>query len=135
MGTLARKKTLFPDLFDLLEMPFTAMQPFAGQTIRVEDYMEDGKYVVRAELPGVDPDKDLEISVARGILTIHAEREEEQTEKYRSEFRYGSYDRHIRLPEGVQAEDVTASYDKGILTVTMPLQEVKEGAHRIPVQH
>lgn len=135
MGTPARKEMRFPDLFDLFEMPFAAMRPFGGQAIRVEDYMEDGKYVVRAELPGVDPDKNLEISVTRGILTIRAEREEERTEKHRSEFRYGSCERQIRLPEGVRAEDVKATYEKGILTVTMPLEEAKESAHRIAVEH
>ena len=135
MGAPARRETRFPDLFDLFEMPFAAMRPFGGQAIRVEDYMDDGTYVVRAELPGVDPDRDLEISVSRGILTIHAEREEERAGKHRSEFRYGSYERQIRLPEGVRTEDVKASYDKGILTVTMPLGEAKQSTHRIPVEH
>lgn len=135
MGTPARRETRMPDLLDLLEMPFTAMRPFGGQAIRVEDYVDDGRYIVRAELPGVDPDKNLEISVTRGVLTIRAEREEERTERHRSEFRYGSYERHIRLPEGVKEEDIAASYDKGILTVTMPLQEAKAASRRIQIEH
>lgn len=135
MGTPVRRETRMPDLLDLLEMPFTALRPFGGQAIRVEDYVDDGRYVVRAELPGVDPDKNLEISVTRGMLTIRAEREEQRTERHRSEFQYGSYERHIRLPEGVKEEDISASYDKGILTVTMPLQEAKAAARRIQVEH
>lgn len=135
MGTPVRRETKMPDLLDLLEMPFTAFRPFGGQAIRVEDYVEDDKYVIRAELPGIDPDKSLEISVTRGVLTIRAEREEQRAERHRSEFRYGSYERHIRLPEGVTEADIKASYDKGILTVTMPLQEAKAAAHRIPVEH
>lgn len=135
MGTPVRRETRMPDLLDLLEMPFAAMRPFGGQAIRVEDYVDDGRYIVRAELPGVDPDKNLEISVTRGVLTIRAEREEERTERHRSEFRYGSYERHIRLPEGVKEEDIAASYDKGILTVTMPLQEAKAASRRIQIEH
>lgn len=135
MGKPARRETKIPDLLDLFDMPFAALRPFGGQAIRVEDYVADEEYVVRAEIPGIDPEKNLEISVARGVLTIRAEREEGRADRHRSEFRYGSYERHIRLPEGVTEEDIKASYDKGILTVTVPLQEAEAAAHRIPVEH
>jgi hypothetical protein len=83
-----RSRTMFPDLFDWLEdfprpmrRPFTEVQP-----IRVEDYEEGGRYVMRAELPGIDPDKDVEITVEDGMLTVRGERREETKEKHRSEF-------------------------------------------------
>lgn len=135
MGTPARRETRLPDLFDLFEMPFTALRPFTGQAMRVEDYVDDGTYVVRAEIPGIDPEKDIEISVTRGVLTIRAERHEEREERHRSEFRYGSYERHLRLPENVNEEEIKATYDKGILMVRMPLQEAKEASRRIQIEH
>jgi HSP20 family protein len=137
MTTPVRKESrgTVPDLFDLFEIPFTALRPFSGQTIRIEDSVHDDRYVIRAEIPGIDPDKDLEVSVSRDVLTIHAERHEETDGRHHSEFRYGSYERRIRLPENVQDQEIKATYDKGILTITMPLQEAKKAARRVTVEH
>lgn len=102
--------------------------------IRVEEVTEDGAYTVRAELPGVDPDKDIDITVDAGLLTVHAERTEEKTDKHHSEFRYGSFTRSVQLPPGVQEEDITADYDKGVLTVRAPLPPVvRSEPHRVAV--
>ena len=60
---------------------------------RVEDYLQEGNYVLRAELPGLDPEKDVEVSVEGGTLTIQAERHEEHKEPHHCEFRYGSLTR------------------------------------------
>lgn len=135
MGTPARREPRLPDLFDLLEMPFTTLRPFTAQAIRIEDYVDDDKYVISAELPGIDPERNVEISVSRGTLTIRAERHEEREGRRHSEFRYGTYERHIRLPDNVREEDIKATYDKGILTITVPLQEAKEATRRIPIEH
>ncbi|MGW3045149.1 Hsp20/alpha crystallin family protein [Kitasatospora sp. NPDC001159] len=70
--------------------------------IRVEESQENGTYVVRAELPGIDPAKDVEITIEGGVLTVHAERTEDKKEKQRSEFRYGSFTCSVRLPDGVK---------------------------------
>jgi|SRR5215469_8485265 len=88
----------FPDVLDWLESPWSAMLPFRpAQTFRVEDYTEDGKYVIRAELPGLDPD-DVQVTVESGMLTIRAERREETKQNRHSEFKYGSLTRsyHFR---------------------------------------
>ena len=78
----------FPDIFDWLDSPWSAWLPFGhAQTFRVEDHTEDGKYLVRAELPGLDPDKDIEVTVESGMLTIHAERREESKEGRHSDRR------------------------------------------------
>jgi HSP20 family protein len=81
--------------------------------------------VVRAELPGIDPEKDVSVSIVDGALEIKAERREqsEQKEKdsYRSEFRYGSFVRRLALPDGVQQDDITASYKDGVLEVRSPV--------------
>jgi HSP20 family molecular chaperone IbpA len=135
MATLARREggTRFPDLFDWLDSPW-GMFPFASsQTFRIEDYVEANRYVVRAELPGLDPEKDIEVTVESGALMIHAERQSEHKEGHRSEFRYGSLTRSVTLPEGADPEHITASYDKGILEVTVPLAKAKKSARKIAV--
>lgn len=95
--------------------------------LRVEEYIDDKTLVVRAELPGIDPAKDVEISLAEGVLTIRAERQEKTEHKkkdtYRSEFRYGSFVRNIALPAGATEEDVSATYHDGVLEVRVPLGE------------
>ncbi|MFI0724142.1 Hsp20/alpha crystallin family protein [Streptomyces sp. NPDC021224] len=101
--------------------------------MRLEEGTEDGAYVVRAELPGIDPGKDVDITVQDGALTVRAERAERETASHRTEFRYGSFTRTVPLPPGAREDDITASYDKGILTVTVPLAETGTKARRIEV--
>lgn len=126
----------FPDLSEWFEEPWAPLLPFtAARAFRVEDYVQEGKYVLRAELPGLDPEKDVEVSVEDGTLTIHAERHEEQEEPHRSEFRYGSLTRSVALPEGADTEHVSASYDKGILQVTVPVPQAKGEGRRIEITH
>lgn len=130
----------FPEVLDWLESPFSAWLPQMAQSapmrqaIRVEDYIDEGTYVVRAELPDVDPDRDVEITITNDVLHIHAERRTETKEGHRSEFRYGSFTRSIALPHGTAAADVKAAYDKGILTIRIPLPEKKQEAQRIAVE-
>ncbi|WP_113699249.1 Hsp20/alpha crystallin family protein [Nonomuraea lactucae] len=132
MGTPARRehRGLFPELFDWLDWPAVRSQ----QPIRFEDYIKDGRYVVRAELPGIDPEKDLEITVRNGVLTIHGERREELKEQHRTEFRYGSFSRSITLPPGVDEQDIHAVYDKGILEISVKLAEEKQEGRRIQIE-
>jgi HSP20 family protein len=97
--------------------------------------VENGSYVVRMELPGIDPDQDVDITVDGDTLQITARREPEKKDGRRTEFRYGVFSRNIQLPPGVIAKDINASYDKGILTITMPLPDGKTvAAQKIPVQ-
>jgi HSP20 family protein len=108
------------------------------QWMRVEEFRDGDTYVIKAELPGIDPEKDVDISVAEGMLTMRAEREEKSESKdkgaYRSEFRYGSFSRSIPLPRGVNTDEVLASYTDGILEVRVPLPKGDEGGARsIPV--
>jgi HSP20 family protein len=141
MAKLARPRapaifhTMFPDLADWLESPWTGPPPFmVTQTFRVEEAVQDNRYVIRAELPGLDPDKDIEVTVDGRILTIQAERRQEDSGPYRSEFRYGSLTRSVRLPAKVDARDVTARYEKGILEVSIPMREVKPEGSRVTIE-
>lgn len=110
------------------------LRPGSEHMIRVEESREEGAYMVKAELPGIDPDTDLDVTVEDGLLTVHAERSEEQADKQRSEFRYGSFTRSVQLPPGVDEDDISAVYDSGVLTVKAPMQPVaRSEPHRIAV--
>jgi len=100
MGTLTRKDYRGPvgEMVDWLEAPLAVLRPMTGHPLRVEAYLQDGSYVVRAELPGVDPEKDLTVTVDSGILTIKATRREGAAGKHHSEFRYGTFSRSVTLP-------------------------------------
>ena len=103
--------------------------------IRLEQYPEDSSYVFRMELPGIDPERDLEVSVQTGILSIRATRRDEPAVKHDSEFRYGTYARHVALPLGANVHDVTASCKNGILTVRIGMEPEHDVAARtVPVE-
>lgn len=93
--------------------------------VAVEEFTEDGNLVVRAEIPGIDPDKDVDITVSDGMLHISAERNEKEEHSGRRfqhrELRYGSFTRSLPLPPGVDDQRVTASYENGMLEVRVPL--------------
>ena len=129
----ARFRAIFPDLADWLESPWTGPPPFlAGQAFRLEETIRDNRYVIRAELPGLDPENDIEVTVDGRILTIRAERRQQDNGPYRSEFRYGSLARAVRLPAGVDAADITARYDNGVLEVSIPARGGRPQGTRIP---
>jgi HSP20 family protein len=126
---------LFPSAFG---WPRRWMDLFDGDSfMRVEEIEQDGVLLVRAELPGVDPEEDVELTVDNGMLTLHAERHEEKEQRAhrrrRSEFRYGSFSRSIPLPAGATEDDVKAVYKNGILEVRIPLVEHEAEAKKVPI--
>jgi HSP20 family protein len=141
MALMRRERFDFPEFFRF-EVPdlFRRMVDLDSETgwLRVEEFVDDGMLVVRAELPDIDPDKDVELSVASGVLHLRARREEKSETKdkdvYRSEFRYGSFVRNVTLPDGVDIDDITASYKDGILEVRAPMpKEVKPEVTKVPI--
>ncbi len=90
----------------------------------IESRVEDGRFIVRTDLPGIDP-KDVDIKVVRDVLTIKGSREEKREAKQadflRREIRYGSFERAISLPEGIRAEDLKATYHEGVLEISAPM--------------
>lgn len=130
MTTVARRERgSFADVFDWLESEFAglpvvpAFRPHSSaQTMRVEQFLEDGKYVLRVEAPGVDPDKDLQIAIDTGLLVIDLERRDDTKEGRHSEFRSGRFQRAVRLPDGAVVDEITAAYQDGILEITVPVK-------------
>lgn len=129
-------------LSDLVQWPswFGRRWPdrFPGEFegIRIEQYMDGDELVIRGEMPGVDPEG-IDVSVDRDLLTIRAERESktesEEENGYRSEFRYGSFARSVGLPDGASEDDISASYEDGILEVRIPVEAGASAAKRIAV--
>jgi len=129
------------DRFDRLFDDWSRMLPFrrtllplattwdVDEMIKVDEFRDNGALVVRAELPGIDPAKDVTLTVADGMLRIEAERHEhERTEDkgfVRQELRYGSFTRTLALPEGVSDKDVTASYEHGILEIRVAMPKAE----------
>jgi HSP20 family protein len=128
---------------DLMDM-WSGWQPFGAvnwpfRDIKVEEYVEGDQLVIRAEVPGVDPDRDIDVSVDNGVLTISAERRESNREKFgdrgfHTEFRYGSFVRQVRLPAGTSPEVVSATYKDGVLEIRMPKPTAEAASRRIQIQ-
>ena len=128
-----------PRLLDWLETEFPFIPALRAMdrahAIPCEEYIEGGQYILRAELPGIDPDKDVDVSIVGGVLRVHAERREMKKEQQRSEFSYGSFSRALALPQGADEESVTAAYRDGILQITVALPEpAVPQPKRIPIE-
>ncbi len=111
--------------------PAAANDWFAGDFNPAAEILRDGDdAVVRLEVPGVDVDKDVTVEVVDGRLVIHGERRDEHADEDNGrtlrEVRYGSFRRAFKLPAHVTGDEVSASYDAGVLTVRV------SGAHQDP---
>lgn len=105
----------------------------------IDVYKENGDLKVRAEVPGIDVMKDVEVEIEEGVLTIKGEKrtakEIEEDDRYVRESRYGSFERSIMLPKGVDPKSVTAHSGNGVLIVTVPLPEPgAEEKESIPIE-
>ena len=135
----------FERLFDEWTRMLPLRTPFESgwryeDLIRVDEYREGADLVVRCELPGIDPDRDVELTVTDGMLHIQAQRREEEKleEKgfVRRELRYGSLQRTLQLPEGVVESDIKAGYKDGVLEIRVPMPKavVKPETTRIQIK-
>jgi HSP20 family protein len=92
--------------------------------------------IVRADLPGADP-KDVEVTVTGETLTLRGAREAREEKKGRDfihrEVSSGSFERSIPLPKGARADDIKASYQHGVLELTIPIPQDMT-PHRVPIQ-
>jgi HSP20 family protein len=96
----------------------------AGFTPAAEIVRDGDDAVVRVELPGIDVANDVTVEIADGRLVVRGERKDvrssEQGGRSLREVRYGSFRRSFGLPAGVDADQVTAGYDAGVLSVRVP---------------
>ncbi|MGD0706829.1 MAG: Hsp20/alpha crystallin family protein [Anaerolineaceae bacterium] len=93
---------------------------------RVDLLETDKEITVTADIPGMD-EKDIDVSVANGVLAISGEKSSEKMDKsgtyHRMERSYGSFRRDIALPDDVEADKAEAVFSKGVLTITLPKPE------------
>ena len=105
------------------DIPDTTWRP----AIDVEE--KDGKYMVRADLPGLNK-KDIHVELHDGYLTLRGERKSEHEENkdnyHRIERTYGTFERTFRVPKGVTEKDIHAKYEDGVLELTVPTPKVVE---------
>jgi HSP20 family protein len=94
-----------------------------GAVPAVDIAEKDKAYELTAELPGID-EKDIEVKIADGNLTIKGEKQEDKEEKkkgyYLQERHHGCFERRFRIPEGVDADKIEARFEKGVLKITLP---------------
>jgi HSP20 family protein len=128
----------FDRLFEDFDRPF-GVTPYEDQGAwapAVDIYEDDKAITLKAELPDMD-EKNLDVRVEEGHLTIRGERKFENEEKkknfHRIERRYGSFERTFALPDTVDADQMTAKYDKGVLKVVAPKVERPKNARTIEV--
>lgn len=102
---------------------FTALRT-VGWAPEIDVFEKDDRLVTRVDLPGLKKD-DVKIEVIDGYLAISGERKSEAEEKkdnyFRCEREYGNFSRAVPLPEGVKAEEITATFADGVLEVSVPL--------------
>jgi len=95
-----------------------------GEAILVDEYRDGGVYVVRAALPGIDPDQDVELTAEDGELRITVtERTDDGRDYVRRELRRSASTRSLPLPERARPSDIAATYRDGILEIRIPLAE------------
>jgi HSP20 family protein len=109
-----------------------------GAVPAVDVTQTDKGYEVTAELPGVE-EKDIDVKLANGVLTIKGEKRDEKEEKkegyYVHERSFGSFERSFQVPEGVDTDNVSASFKKGVLTVILPKSaEAQKAEKKIEVK-
>jgi HSP20 family protein len=93
---------------------------------RVESYQKNGSYVIKADLPGVDP-KDVHVEVEGDHLTIRGERKMDKKisrkNMRRREVFYGSFQRSMPIPKGLKMEELKAKYHDGVLEISAPMDK------------
>ena len=118
--------------------PAGSAEPEATWMPAIDVVTRDSDIIVRAELGGIDPAKDVDISVHGGVLTIRGERRSEdrqENDQYvRLERHYGAFERTLAIPEGVNPDNIEAQYRDGVLQVTIPGAAQVASVRKVPVQ-
>jgi HSP20 family protein len=112
--------------FEVPETVRRFLQGDAEAWLRIEQYRDGNTLVIRTDLPGIDPEQDVDITVTGDTLQIDARREEpgyKDQAGYRSELRYGEFSRSIPLPRGAYPDEIEATYRDGVLEVRVRLPE------------
>ena len=111
---------LFDDAFT---RPFSLAREGDWSSPAIDMYQTDDNVVVKADLPGIKPDE-VQVNVNGDILTVKGETKQEEEKKNKSwhirEHRWGAFERSVRLPTNVMADQASADFENGVLTITLP---------------
>jgi HSP20 family protein len=125
-------RTLFPrfwdeEVWDVFEnlLETKGLEKY-NWTPKVESYRQNGTYVIKADLPGIEA-KDIHVELENGYLSLKGERKMDKKSKDkkvdRREVFYGSFERCMAVPENLKAEEIKAKYHDGVLEITIPVEE------------
>lgn len=138
-GELRREMDrLFEDFYSGGERLPMLQRGWSGKLPSIDETEDDKAYEVKMDLPGLE-EKDVEITFENGVLTVKGEKnaEEEHKDKdvWRRERSFGSFRRSVHLPVEVDDGRIEASFDKGVLTITLPKSEsARAKARKIEVK-
>ena len=130
MSLLIRPQAFSTDVDRIFNTLMGADEPNGRRWYPPMDLVEEqDRFVLKADLPGLGS-QDVSIEVSDGVLRISGERSDDRTEKgrgwYRVERTFGKFSRSLNLPEGVDAEHISASFDQGVLEVAIPKPEERQ---------
>ena len=135
---LDRFRNEIDDLFDrfITKPDLASHLETSANSPRLEAFIEGDKLIVRIDLPGIDPE-DVEVSSLGNMLIVKGSREDTKEKKSRNFLRretvYGSFERSLALPLGVKTDTIKATYEKGVLELTMPAPK-ELAAQKVPIQ-
>ncbi len=120
---------LFSSVFDTTTFGVAARPALRQFTPALDIVEAQGDYVIKADLPGLS-EQDVKLEFQDGVLTISGRRRDEREEKhdsyYRMERSSGSFSRSLALPDGIEPEAVTATFDRGVLEIRVPKPEQRQ---------
>lgn len=127
----------FPTFFNTAFTPFRTEFERFEWVPQIEVFQNNGKFMVRADLPGLTKD-DVKVEMTDDLLMISGERKEEKEEThegfYRTERSYGSFYREVPLPEGAKTEKAEATFQNGVLEITIPATKVETSTRKLEIK-
>lgn len=116
-----------------LEDSAMSLLAMLSRSVRIEEHVDGKTYTLRAEVPGVDPAKDLTVTYHDGALRLQIRRTDARKDKTHTEFGYGTYDRTVSMSTDVDQDSIHASYADGILEVSAKVSDVPTAHRQIPI--
>jgi HSP20 family protein len=116
-----------------LEMSAMSWLSMLTNPVRIEERVEGRTYTLRAEMPGVDPEKDVTVTYFDGALRLQIRRDDARKDKSHTEFGYGTFDRTVPMAAGIDEQSIRASYTDGILEIHAKIAETQDAHRKIPV--